>query len=435
MKQAIILAGGKGTRLKEVSGTLPKPMMSVNGKPLLQNIIEQCVRFNITDIKLLVSYKREIIEDYFGSGKQYGATIQYISETIPRGTAGALVDAMPELDEKFLVIYGDTFFDIDLESFYKFHLDHRGDVSIFLHPNDHPYDSDLVEIDSDNRLTKIHTYPHDQQWRQNLVNAAIYVFNKNSLKDIDLISKKPDIAKHLFPSMLKSQKKLYGYISTEYIKDMGTPKRLRMVESDINSGKVELMQKKTPKVAIFLDRDGTINKEVDHLSSEDHFELIDGVGEAISKINTAGILAVIASNQPVIARGELEEHKLKVIHNKLETLLGKKGAYIDRIYYCPHHPDNGFEGEVKSLKFDCDCRKPKIGLFLRAKNDLNIILGKSWIVGDRTSDIMAAHNAGMKSVLVNTGYAGKDKKYEVKPDFVAKDLSNAIKIILKEIST
>jgi len=429
----VILAGGKGTRLKEVSGNLPKPMVPVLGKPLLQHLIEQCVEYGITDIKLLVSYKKEVIEDYFGDGDQYGATIQYIVEDTPRGTAGALMDALPELDEQFLVVYGDTFFDIDLGSFWKFHQDQAGDASIFLHPNDHPHDSDLVEVNSDLQVQKIHPYPHDNQWRQNLVNAAVYMFNKGALQGVDFASDRPDIAKELFPLMLESKKKLYGYISTEYIKDMGTPKRLSKVERDVNSGKVKSLKKQRPKMAIFLDRDGTINQEVNHLSSQEQFELIDGVGEAICQINVAGILAVVVTNQPVIARGELEESELKVIHNKMDTLLGRHGAYIDRLYYCPHHTDSGFEGEIKALKFDCDCRKPKIGLFTQAKNDLNIVLEKSWVVGDSARDILAAQNAGMKSVLVRTGHAGKDGSYEVTPDFVAKDLREAVKLILKEI--
>jgi D,D-heptose 1,7-bisphosphate phosphatase len=433
MKQVVILAGGKGTRLKEVSGNLPKPMVLVLGKPLLQYLIEQCVEYGISNIKLLVSYKNKVIENYFGDGNQYGANIQYIAEDIPRGTAGALIDALPELDEKFLVVYGDTFFDIDLGSFWKFHQDQAGDASIFLHPNDHPHDSDLVEIDSALQVQKIHPYPHDNQWRQNLVNAAVYMFNKNALQGIDLVSDRPDIAKELFPLMLESKKKLYGYISTEYIKDMGTPKRLSKVETDINSGKVKSLKKQTPKVAIFLDRDGTINQEVNHLSNQEKFELIDGVGEAICQINTAGILTVVVTNQPVIARGELKESELKVIHNKMDTLLGRQGAYLDRLYYCPHHTDSGFEGEIKALKFNCDCRKPKIGLFTQAKNDLNIVLEKSWVVGDSTRDILAAQNAGMKSILVQTGHAGKDSGYEVTPDFFAKDLNEAVELIMKEI--
>ncbi|MDC3244817.1 HAD-IIIA family hydrolase [Gammaproteobacteria bacterium] len=431
MKQAVILAGGKGTRLKNVSGDLPKPMIPILGKPVLEYIIEQCVKYKIVNIKLLVSYKKDIIEDYFGNGALHGAKIEYIYENAPRGTAGALMDALDELDEKFIVMYGDTFFDIDLESFSKFHHNNDGDASIFLHPNDHPHDSDLVELGSFNRVLKIHSYPHDDQWRQNLVNAAVYIFNRNSLLNMNFFSKKPDIAKDLFPRMLRSKKKLYGYISTEYIKDMGTPDRLSKVEIDINSGKVKSLKKQLPKVAIFLDRDGTINQEVNHLSNIKEFELIEGVGEAIKKINTAGILAVVTTNQPVLARGELKELELKVIHNKMDTLLGRQGAYIDRIYYCPHHPDKGFKGEVKSLKFDCDCRKPEAGLFIHAKNDLNINLEESWVVGDRTSDIMAAHNTGMRSVLVKTGYAGQDGKYDVKPDFIANDLKDAVEKILK----
>ena len=226
MRQAVILAGGRGARLKEVSGDLPKPMVSVLGVPLLQHLIEQCVAYDIVDIKLLVSYKKEVIEDYFGDGSQYGASIQYIVEDTPRGTAGALIDALSELNEQFLVVYGDTFFDIDLNAFWQFHHDQAGDASIFLHPNDHPHDSDLVEIDSSLQVQKIHPYPHDAQWHQNLVNAAVYMFNKGALKGVNFVSDRPDIAKELFPMMLAFEKKLYGYISTEYIKDMGTPQRL-----------------------------------------------------------------------------------------------------------------------------------------------------------------------------------------------------------------
>ena len=433
MKQAVILAGGKGTRLKEVSGNLPKPMVPVLGKPLLQHLIEQLVKYKITEIKLLISYNKEIIEDYFGNGDKYGATIQYIADDKPRGTAGALVDVLPDLEEQFLVTYGDTFFDVDLTSFWEFHQDQMSDASIFLHPNDHPHDSDLVEVGCDLQVKKIHPYPHENQWHQNLVNAALYIFNKNAFQDIDLITEMPDIARELFPKMLENKKKLYGYISTEYIKDMGTPERLSKVESDLTSGKIKLLKKKTPKIAIFLDRDGTINHEVGHLSTEEQFELIDGVGEAICQINTAGILAIVVTNQPVIARGELKVSELKVIHNKMDTLLGKHGAYLDRLYYCPHHTDSGFKGEVKELKFDCDCRKPKIGLFVQAKKDLHVVLENSWVIGDSTKDIMAAQNAGMKSILVLTGHAGKDNSYEVTPDFVAKNLSEAVKLILKEI--
>ena len=434
MRQAVILAGGKGTRLRKVSHDLPKPMVPVLGKPLLHHLIEKCIAYGIRDIKLLVSYKKEVIQDYFGDGKQYGVSIQYISEDKPRGTAGALMDALVELDEQFLILYGDTFFDIDLGKFWNFHQENSSDVSMFLHPNNHPDDSDLIEVNNDLRVQKIHLYPHDNQWRENLVNAAVYMFNRNALTGVKLSVDRPDIAKHLFPLMLVLGRRMYGYISTEYIKDMGTPERLSQVERDIKSGKVDSLNGATSKVAIFIDRDGTINQEVNHLIDEDQFELIDGAGEAIRKINATGILAVVVTNQPVVARGDLTESQLKIIHNKMDTLLGRDGAYIDRLYYCPHHTDKGFRGEIKELKFDCTCRKPKAGLFMQAKHDLNIDLKDSWVIGDSTRDMMAAKNAGMKSVLVKTGHAGKDGVYEVTPDFIAKDLNEAVSLILSKIA-
>ena len=167
--------------------------------------------------------------------------------------------------------------------------------------------------------------------------------NKSSLIDVRLHSDRPDIAKVLFPFLLQSGCKLFGYLSTEYVKDMGTPERLGSVEHDILSGKVESLKHTSNKKALFLDRDGVLNQDVDHISRPEQLELISGVGKAVRKANQAGILVVVVTNQPVLARGEVTEDGLQIIHNKLDTLLGIDGAYIDRLYYCPHHPQSGFE--------------------------------------------------------------------------------------------
>lgn len=131
--------------------------------------------------------------------------------------------------------------------------------------------------------------------------------------------------------------------------------------------------------------------------------MIDGVAEAIRKINESGYLAVVVTNQPVVARGEVSFEELEEIHNKMETLLGKEGAYLDAIYYCPHHPHKGYEGERPELKIDCDCRKPKPGMMLKAAADFNIDFSKSWMVGDGENDIKAGINAGCKTVLLSNG--------------------------------
>jgi D,D-heptose 1,7-bisphosphate phosphatase len=431
VKQAVILAGGKGTRLKSVSGDFPKPMVPILGKPVLQHLIEQCANYGFLDLHLLVSYKFEVIEEFFGDGSQFGLSIQYHKEEVPMGTAGALLNLMPQLNERFLVLYGDTYFEIDLSRFWDFHEVSNGDVSLFLHPNDHPQDSDLVEVDNNFRITAIHGYPHGDEWRRNLVNAALYVVNKSCMINVKLQSERPDIAKVLFPFLLQSCCKLHGYISTEYIKDMGTPERLSAIEHDIISGKVESLKQTSKKKAIFLDRDGVLNQEVDHLSRPEQLELIPGVGEAVRKANRAGVLVVVVTNQPVVARGALTESGLQIIHNKLDTLLGIDGAYIDRLYYCPHHQDSGFDGEVLELKTNCSCRKPKPGLLFQAAEELNISLENSWMIGDRTSDILAGESAGSHTILVNTGYGGNDRKYSVVPDFVVKNLTAAVDHVLQ----
>ncbi|MDC0236197.1 HAD-IIIA family hydrolase [Candidatus Pelagibacter sp.] len=432
MKQAVILAGGQGKRLKKYSGKLPKSMVSLLGKPILQYQIEQCVANNIKNIKLLVCYQSKIIIDYFGDGSNFGASIEYIIEKQPRGTAGALIDCLDYLDDVFLVIYGDLFFDVDLKSFWNFHKNNSSDATIFLHPNNHPYDSDLVDLNSKMRVNKIYSYPHDKSWKKNLVNAAIYILNKKKLYGLKFRKKKPDIAKNLFPLMLNQKKKISGYISTEYIRDAGTVDRFNKIKKDIKSGIVKSLKKKTKKAAIFIDRDGTINREVNHLSHHKQFELIKDTAKAISKINKSGRLSIVVTNQPGIARGDLKKNDLKVIHNKMETLLGRNGAYIDNIYYCPHHTDSGFKGEIKELKIRCKCRKPNTGMFKQAKKELNIDFKKSWVVGDSTRDILAAKRTGMKSVLVKTGYAGKDKSYKINPDYIAKNLNEAVDLILNK---
>jgi histidinol-phosphate phosphatase family protein len=181
---------------------------------------------------------------------------------------------------------------------------------------------------------------------------------------------------------------------------------------------------------VFFDRDGTLNFEVNHLSHLNQLTLLDGASEAIRRINRSGILAIGVTNQPVLARGDLTSEGLKKIHARLDSLLGKDGGYLDRMYICPHHPDKGFFGEVSELKIKCSCRKPETGLFDLAVKELNISRRDSWIVGDTTSDILAGKRAGLRTILVNTGYAGRDFKYNVAPDFLARNLTDAIDWIL-----
>jgi histidinol-phosphate phosphatase family protein len=426
-----ILAGGMGTRLRERSGDLPKPMVPVLGKPLLHYQIELCRKHGFTDIALLVQHRHERISEYFGDGSAFGVTLSYAIEDEPRGTAGALRDALPILAERFLVLYGDTFMDVNLRKFWDAHEAFGGVGTLFLHPNDHPQDSDLIVIDANGAVRTILPYPHPQGLDvRNLVNAALYVLDRAGLEDVTPSEGKADIAKDMFPRMLTLGSPLYGYVSSEYIKDMGTPERLDKVERDFLFGLPERLSGRQLRSAVFLDRDGTINREVNHLSSPDQLELLPGAADAIRRLNRNGTLAVVITNQPVVARGDLTLQDLNRIHTRLESRLGAGGAFLDGLYFCPHHPDKGFPGEVVELKGTCTCRKPEPGLIDQACRDLEIGRQDSWMVGDTTSDIEAGRRAGIRTVLLRTGHAGVDAKHVVRPDYTAPDLVDAVDWIL-----
>ena len=366
MKQLIILAGGQGTRLKERLGDLPKPMIPVGGKPLLEHQIELAARHGFTDIILFVCYRADLIARHFADGNRWGVRIRHIPEREPLGTAGAVLAGFDELADRFAVVYGDTMVNVDLGRIWRSHTETKAEATLLLHPNDHPLDSDLVETDPDSRIVAFHNRPHPAGvWRQNLVNAGLYVMEKAALAPfVPTAAGQPrsrDFGKDIFPSMLRSGARLMGYNSPEYIKDVGTPQRYDGICSEYAAGVVQTSSLDTLQRAVFLDRDGTLVPDKDCLRTAEELELLPGTAGAVQQLNHGGWRAVVVTNQPVIAKGWCTEAELQRIHNKLETLLGREHAFLDRIYFCPHHPDAGFEGERRELKIRCDCRKPAPG--------------------------------------------------------------------------
>lgn len=431
--QVVILAGGKGTRLRERLAGLPKPMVDICGVPLLERQIVLAKQHGFTSVLVLVNYAADRIVEFCASKGNWGIDIACIDDGQPRGTAGATLAAFDRLAEEILVMYGDTMLEVDLARFHAWHARTPGTAaSLFLHPNDHPQDSDLVETGDDGRIIGFHPYPHDEgRYYPNLVNAALYWVDRQALEPWRGAPGMLDFAKDLFPAMLRAGLPLQGYVSPEYIKDIGTPARLDKVCADFHSGRITRSSLQHPQPAVFLDRDGTINREVDHLRSPAQFELLPGVGAAIRRLNASGFRCCVTTNQPVIARGECGVEGLREIHNKMETLLGREGAFLDRIYYCPHHPDGGYAGERAELKVDCDCRKPKTGMIDRAMRDFNVARERSWLIGDSSVDVETARRASLKSVLVETGYAGLDYRAWATPDTIVPDLGAAVAFILE----
>lgn len=400
MMKAVIMAGGRGTRISQVASDIPKPMIPICGKPVLQREIECLRNQGYQDLIITVSYLAHVIQDYFGDGSKFGVKISYYLEEKPLGNAGALFELKDILDDDFFLLNADSLFDVDFKRFEEFHRKHGGLATLFTHPNSHPHDSGLVFCNDDFQVTKWLSKEDERpRWYKNRVNAGLHILSPELLK-MRPVTEKVDLDRQILKPLAGSGV-LYCYDSSEYVKDMGTPDRLARVEKDYKDGIVEAKRLSNKQKAIFLDRDGTINKYVGFLRREDDLELLPDVCDAIKRINDSGYLAIVVTNQPVIARGEVTIPQLTEIHAKLETLLGEGGAYLDAIYYCPHHPDKGFDGEIPELKINCQCRKPKPGLLLKAAEDFNIDVSSSWMVGDSDSDVMAGHAAGCQTVLLD----------------------------------
>lgn len=431
--KVVIMAGGRGTRISELFPDIPKPLIPIDGIPVLEREVCSLASQGFRDIILTVSYLHEKIEEHFGDGSKWGVKIEYFVENTPLGNTGALFKL--NLKEDFLLLNADAMFDVDFNRFVDFHKQHGGLVTLFTHPNSHPYDSGLLIADKNGAveqwLAKEDSRP---EYYRNRVNAGLHVINPSVLElsgiDADKVGAvgengkpiKVDLDRQLLKP-LAGTGKMFCYDSPEYVKDMGTPERYDAVCEDYKAGRVSGKNLQNKQKAIFLDRDGTINKYVGFLRNINEFELLDGAADAIKKINASGYLAIVITNQPVIARGEVSFEELERIHNKMETLLGKKGAYLDAIYFCPHHPHKGYEGERPELKFDCDCRKPKPGMLLKAAQDFNIDLAQSWMIGDGENDIRAGQNAGCQTAFIGNESYGQTVTVSSLKNFVEQHLN------------
>jgi D,D-heptose 1,7-bisphosphate phosphatase len=473
---AVIMAGGFGTRFaaltkemakahpelfKDKSGQpvddIPKPLAVISGLPVLEREIQTLVSQGFTEIIITVSHLAQTIIDYFGdgsgispaTGQSFGCHISYYNEETPLGNAGALWKIYDQLSDTFLLLNADSLFDIDFNRIVSYHIEHEALVTLFTHSNSHPYDSGVLITNEEHIVTDWLTKEDKRpEFYNNRVNAGLHVMSKEALERVQAISRidvsrigtevngqvyKVDLDRQVLKPLVKSTDGVIAYDSPEYVKDMGTPERFEAVCRDFESGVVHAKNLKNKQRAIFLDRDGTINIYKGFLQSIDDFELIPSITDVIKRINASGYLAIVITNQPVIARGEVSVPQLNLIHAKMETLLGQDGAYIDGLYYCPHHPDKGFEGEIPELKIDCNCRKPKIGLLTRAAEDFNIDLKSSWFIGDGKNDIQCGQNAGLAGTVLYTG-PGSDTDHrpgeDCKPTYTVDDLNEAFNKIL-----
>lgn len=428
---AVIQAGGKGTRLASLTkDEIPKPLLKLNGKPMIEWQIENIRKYGIREFVIIIGHLGGKIKEYFQDGAKLGVHLTYIEEKEPLGSAGALY-YLKDMFHKgtFLLAFGDVMFDMNMERMAYFHEKHHALATLAIHPNTHPHDSDLVMVNEEGQVIGFDVKTNDRTyWYGNLVNAGIYILSDQLITNIAKLEKL-DLEKDLIVPAIGIGK-VYGYHTTEYIKDAGTPDRFHEVSQDQKDGLWEMRNLEKKQKCIFLDRDGTLNVYKGLVADIDAFELEEGVAEAVRLINKSGYLAIVATNQPVVARGMCDMSDVQYIHRKMETLLGRQGAYLDDIVFCPHHPDRGYPEENVKYKISCTCRKPDIGMIIQMAQKHNIDISESYMIGDSTVDIQTGKNAGLKTVLVKTGQAGMDGKYDIDADVESESLLTAVRVIL-----
>lgn len=436
--KAIILAAGKGERLRPLTENLPKPMICINGKPVLEYLILLCKKHGVTEIGINTSYLPEKIKEYFGDGSKWGVKLYFSFEEELLGTSGALNNFRDFLkDDSFFLIYGDNVTDINLTELMNFHKKNQSMATLALRKKSvSKKPVSLVFVDDNFKITNFVEKPSDQLFHDlckefYFSNSGIYALDK---KILDYVPKGySDFAYDLFPKMLENKEKLFAFMMDNYyFREVGTVEKYELAKKEIESGlyKLSFIEGKTK--AVFLDKDGVINENLYEIDGQimapasiDQIELLPNVKEGLMEIKKQGFKTIIITNQPGLAFGYIDEKKFEDMVNFLKSELP-----IDGFYYCPHHPS---KGKVTKFIKACECRKPNQFMLNAAAQELNIDLSESYMVGDSLSDIQTGSNAGVKKTFL-IGIVREDvleiqHKKGIFPDFTCKDLLEVSKKI------
>jgi mannose-1-phosphate guanylyltransferase/phosphomannomutase len=394
--QAVISAGGQGTRMSGLFFNFPKLLHKIGDKSVLEHSLVILDQNGIKHIHLLLGMLAEpIIAILPELSEKYGVVFSYKVEEEPLGTGGSLLNSLNELQNEFILLYGDLFINSDLSQLVQGIHQEDVDFAQLVHPTNHPEDSDLLQLDFENRIIRYLPKPHKSGLVfNNIANSGIYAFKKSALlsRVRGLKIGKIDLDRELLPYLVSEGMKGKAIRNYGYVRDVGTPQRFEAVNDDYKSGRTNLKS----RPAIFLDRDGTLNESNGYITKAEQLTIFKDVGPFIAKANNLGFLVFLVTNQPVIARGDASFMDIGEIHAKLETIVAKYGGYFDSIFVCPHHPDSGFPGELIDLKKECQCRKPEIGMFTEAISLFAVDTTRSIMIGDTDIDQEFARRANIR---------------------------------------
>lgn len=424
LDQAVVVCGGRGTRLAPVLGDLPKALAPVADRSLLAHLLGDLAAAGVSEVLLLAGVGGERLREAARAAAPAGLEVHTEIEAHPLGTAGALHPVAHRLRERFLYVLGDVFTALDWARLAAAGDANGGLGTLLVHRSSHPEDSDLLALDDGDRICGwVGRGPDGRSTAAvptaALTNAGVAVLHRRLLELVPR-DRPSDLFCEVIPRRVDARAALFGYRTCEYVKDLGTPERLRGVDADVRSGRAH----RRAEVAL-LDRDGVLNVEVGPLSHPEQLRLLPGAAEAVARLNRASIRTALVSNQAVVARGMCSIEELDVIHQRLADLLGESEAHLDGIYVCPHHPETHHDEGDPSLRGPCRCRKPAVGLVEAALTDLSVPAGRAVVVGDSTVDLQLAANAGLSAIGVGTGRACADGQHAARPVWWFADLAEA----------
>ncbi|MBR0987227.1 HAD-IIIA family hydrolase [Bradyrhizobium liaoningense] len=383
LRQAAILVGGLGTRLGERTKLVPKPMLDVGGRPFLDTLIDELVRFGVFDeILLLAGHKAEIVETHYAAALRGRTRIVVSRETAPLGTGGALVHARDLLHDRFLLLNGDSLFDFNLLDLIA--RAHDGRVHMALRDGVVGDRYGRVVLDGD----MVRDFIAPGAGATGPVNAGIYVIDKSVLDGIATLP--ASLEQEIFPGLAKSGA-LRGTAYRGYFIDIGIPDDFARADRELRQ------QLRRP--AVFFDRDGVLNHDSGYTFETHKLEWIEGACEAVKAVNDAGYFAFVITNQSGVARGYYEEHHVVTLHRWMADQMAEVGAHIDAFEYCPDHPD----GTVERYSRISDRRKPAPGMITDLARRFPIDMTRSMVIGDKESDMEAAQAAGVAGHLFEGG--------------------------------
>lgn len=430
--QAVILCGGRGARLGEMTRELPKPMVAVGGKPVLDHVIANLAAGGVRRFVLAAGHLGHVVEAHYAGGAHApaGCVVETVIETEARGTAGAVAALAGRLDEDFVVAYGDVFPDFDIAALLRAH-EQAGSATgkgplgtLLVRASDHPWDSDLVVPDEAD-FGRIREFLHRREpgrLYRNVANAAVYVLSRRVVAFIPA-GVEADFGRDVFPALAARGEWLRTHELEPggFVKDMGTPARLAAVEEYLaERGAAEWARANPgPMTTVLLDRDGVLNTETGYpVDTPEKLVLLPGAAEAVARLNRAGVRCIVVTNQAVVARGLCTEATLAAIHARLGAMLAEaaNGARIEAVLHCPHHPETHHGEGVTELRRGCWCRKPQPGLIFRAWRELGVDLSGAVLVGDRASDLRAGRAAGVRTVLIGPAAQRALERVDQAPD-------------------